>query len=128
MIIVGVIVVFIIGWILIKQKRYSLQRELKKCESPIETMLMKELAHQGFRPYGQIPCGKFRIDIAIYHRGKKIAIECDGQQFHSSPEQKEHDAKKDDFLRRNRWKVFRFTGKEIYHDAKGCVTIIKKRS
>jgi very-short-patch-repair endonuclease len=128
MVIISIIILLLIGGILVNKKRYSLDRELKKCESPIETKLMKTLAKHGFRPYGQIPCGKFRIDIAIFYKGKKIAIECDGEQFHSSPQQKEHDARKDDFLQRNRWKVFRFTGKEIYHDAEWCVQMIKKRS
>ncbi|WP_308162466.1 hypothetical protein [Bacillus sp. ISL-7] len=46
-----------------------------------------------------MPCGKYRIDIAFV--GPRIAIECDGKDFHSSPKQKAHDYKKNAHLRKN---------------------------
>lgn len=109
-----------------KNKKYSFEKELLKCESPIETAMMKKLHQAGYKPYSQIPCGKYRIDIALYGSGKKIAIECDGEEFHSSIHQKAHDQKKDYFLEKSKWRVFRFTGKEIFHTADQCVEAVKK--
>lgn len=53
----------------------------------------------------------FVIDFAIYVSRKdnwKIAIETDGAQFHSSPEQKKRDRFRDRLLRREGWTVIRF--------------------
>ena len=124
--IVAILLLIITFYLTFEAKRYSFQREYKKCESPIEEMLIKKLHEEGFKPYAQISCGKYRIDIAVYYKGKKIAIECDGEKFHSSDKQKEHDRIKDMVLRKNRWTVYRFTGKEIYRNSLWCVKVIQK--
>ncbi|CAM5432714.1 hypothetical protein SAFG77S_08033 [Streptomyces afghaniensis] len=81
------------------------------CESPIERRLYDELIYNGYDVTPQVRCGAYRIDLAlIAHR---IAIECDGKAYHSSPEQKAHDRKKDRYLRKNGWTVMRFSGRQI---------------
>lgn len=120
-----IIIIFI--WFKFKTKKYNFQREYKKCESHIEKKLIEEMFKEGLLPYSQINCGRYRIDIAIIKKGKKIAIECDGYKYHSTYEQKLHDEKKNVFLESKGWKVLRFTGKEIYHDADWCVKVIKSR-
>lgn len=83
----------------------------EKCESPIERRLYDALLYNGYDVSPQVRCGAFRIDLAlIYYR---IAIECDGKAYHSSPKQKAHDRKKDRYLRKNGWKVMRFSGSQI---------------
>lgn len=112
----------------LKKKNYSYNKEYKRCESPIEEMLMNKLHTEGYKPYTQVNCGKYRIDIALYQKGKKIAIECDGHEFHSTDEQLEHDEKKNKFLEKNKWMIYRFSGKEIYHQPDWCVKVIKART
>jgi hypothetical protein len=66
----------------------------------------------------------YRVDIAIIlnrlQNGKiidtrKIALECDGYDYHSSPEQKKNDDIRTRKLKLNGWKeVFRYSGSEIY--------------
>jgi very-short-patch-repair endonuclease len=82
-----------------------------KCESPIERRLYDALVVRGYAVSTQVPCGKYRIDLALV--GPRIAIECDGKAYHSSPEQKAHDRRKDAYLRKNGWKVLRFSGRQI---------------
>jgi very-short-patch-repair endonuclease len=82
-----------------------------KCESPIERRLYDALVFRGYAVSTQVPCGKYRIDLALL--GPKIAIECDGKEYHSSTEQKAHDRRKDAYLRKNGWKVMRFSGRQI---------------
>ena len=53
-----------------------------------------------------------------------IAIECDGKEWHSRYEQKEHDNKKDEFLKSVGWKVFRVTGSDIYEYSSSIAEII----
>ncbi|MED4779423.1 DUF559 domain-containing protein [Brevibacillus choshinensis] len=81
------------------------------CESPIERRLYNALASRGHVVKTQVPCGRYRIDLALPHY--RIAIECDGHDFHSSRSQKAHDRKKDRFLRERGWMVMRFTGSQI---------------
>lgn len=111
----------------IKLNKYNFEKELRKCESPIEELLLKKLHKEGYKPVTQVSCGSYRIDIALYIRRKKIAIECDGKAFHSSPEQLEHDERKNIFLEKNRWQVVRFAGTEIYRDPNWCSKVIRKR-
>lgn len=85
-----------------------------KCESPIERRLYDALAFRGYAVSTQVPCGKYRIDLALY--GPRIAIECDGKAYHSSKQQKAHDYRKNAYLKRNGWRVMRFSGREINRD------------
>lgn len=85
--------------------------EYSKTESPIERVMYQLLYNNGFYPRTQVRCGKYRIDLVV--RGK-IAVECDGKAYHSSPKQKQHDRKKDKFLKENGYIVLRFSGRDIY--------------
>ena len=48
----------------------------------------------------------------------KIAIECDGHDFHSSKEQIMKDNQRTRILTKNGWSVIRYSGSEIYQDSK----------
>lgn len=91
-----------------------LASERNKCESPIERRLYDALAFRGYAVTSQVPCGKYRIDLALL--GQRIAIECDGKAYHSSPQQKAHDRRKDKYLKDNGWRVLRFSGRMITRD------------
>lgn len=112
--------------------KYDEKKELSLCESPIEVMLfqamrnsLKDERNRKVKVYSQVPCGYYRIDLAVYSKTRKIAIECDGKAYHSTPEQIARDRKKDKFLRKNGWDVLRFTGSEIYNNPEGCVKEIQ---
>lgn len=95
-----------------------------KTESPIERRLYDCLRFRGEVVKTQVPCGKYRIDIAL--PAYRIAIECDGKAYHSTPEQKAHDRRKNTYLRKNGWKVLRFSGSWITRDLKGVIARIEK--
>lgn len=101
-----------------------LDPEKYKCESPIERRLYEVLKVQGEYIRTQVPCGRYSIDIAL--PAYRIAIECDGEAYHSSPKQKAHDRRKNAYLKANGWKVLRFTGKRIYKDMPGILKRIEK--
>jgi very-short-patch-repair endonuclease len=88
-----------------------IDNERLKCESPIESRLYNALTIRGYFVRTQVPCGKYRIDIALPQYG--LAIECDGKAYHSTPEQKAHDRKKNIYLKKNGWRVLRFSGSQI---------------
>lgn len=83
-----------------------------KCESPIEVRLYGALTTRGYYVQTQVPCGRYCIDIALPQY--RLAIECDGREYHSTPEQKAHDRSKNAYLRSHGWKVLRFSGRQIY--------------
>lgn len=97
--------------------------ERLKCESPIERRLYDALKFKGEYIRTQVPCGRYRIDIAL--PAYRIAIECDGKAYHSNPQQKARDRRKNAYLRANGWRVFRFSGSRITKDLKGVLAKIE---
>lgn len=95
-------------------------------DSSIEDIIIRE-----FEIYPQYEVKlegiQYKIDIAIILKRKrfgdgkiidtrKIAIECDGYEYHSSQQQIKNDDIRARKLKINGWKeVFRYSGTEIYH-------------
>jgi very-short-patch-repair endonuclease len=75
----------------------------------------------GYRLVPQAKWGIYRSDWAIVNQDTRgvLLIECDGKEFHSSPEQIEHDRRKDQAALDRGWLTIRFTGSEIHQDADG---------
>ncbi len=113
------------------------------CESPIEEMLCRVLfEHFGCRPvvgrcdpdnlarfagtqpaaflFAQHDIGRYRADFLLVLMNprenlcRQYVLECDGAQFHTSPEQIAHDAGRDAFMEKLGYRVLRFTGSEIH--------------
>jgi very-short-patch-repair endonuclease len=61
----------------------------------------------------------FILDFAF--PAKKIAVEVDGKKWHSSPEARKRDAFKNQVLKRQGWKVIRFTEDEVLANVDACV-------
>lgn len=107
-------------------------QEIKKehlcdlCESYIERRLYNELKKNDFNPIPQVRCGPYRIDLALYEY--RLAIECDGKEWHSTPKQKRRDARKNYYLKKNGWKVCRLSGKTINNNIGYAIEHIKKRA
>jgi very-short-patch-repair endonuclease len=109
----GMLVVALLAFIF-RPKVDRIPNERVKCESPIERRLYDALAFRGYAVTSQVPCGKYRIDLALL--GPRIAIECDGKAYHSTPKAKERDRRKDKYLKENGWRVLRFSGRMITCD------------
>ncbi len=95
-----------------------------KCESPIERYLAAALAEPakkwGYEVIPQFELGRYRYDFAIksVRAGKVIAVvECDGREFHSSPDQLANDADKDRLAKAEKLALFRIRGTEICKNA-----------
>ena len=88
-------------------------------ESPIEGLLAAEFPQFakkcGYTVVTQLEVGPFRYDFAIMNsKGELVAlVECDGREFHSTPEQIKRDQEKDDLAKELGVLMFRHTGKEI---------------
>ncbi len=122
---------------------------IEHCESPIERVFSAALLHdlsvypefrfgvvapEDWKPskfltenvvIAQCKIGHYRIDFLVVFGGKmsqlKIAIECDGHDFHErTKEQAVRDRAKDRWLQSHGYYIFRFTGSEIWKDPLGC--------
>ncbi len=49
----------------------------------------------------------FRLDLVVSNNGKLVAIECDGDPFHTLPIDVEYDTERQEFLERIGWKICR---------------------
>ena len=63
--------------------------------------------------------GRYRLDFAIPK--KKIGIELDGFEYHSSQEAIIKDRQRQRELEQQGWRIVRFAAKEVFDDPKGCV-------
>jgi very-short-patch-repair endonuclease len=61
----------------------------------------------------------FILDFAF--PAQQIAVEVDGKKWHSSPEARKRDGFKNHILKRQGWKVIRFTEDEVLENPGACV-------
>lgn len=85
------------------------QAEIKL--TPIESWLWHDIRALDAVFYPQYPVDNFFIDFA--NPVAKVAIECDGKDFHLD---KERDSVRDAVLQRLGWSVYRITGKDCRTD------------
>lgn len=77
-------------------------------ESRLEKRIEKWLIEAGYgNPVRQHPAGRYRIDLS--YPDKMVAIECDGWETHGKKVVREKDIRKQNFLVKQRWNVYRFT-------------------
>ncbi len=91
-----------------------------RCESDFERAVYDELTNRGFRVTPQVSAGNRRIDLVVEgHHGKRLAIECDGDQYHS-PEVWMDDLRRQRALERAGWTFWRCWGSSFARDADDC--------
>lgn len=74
-------------------------------QSVTESMVLVQLVNLGLYPKPQHKISKMQVDLAFLK--EKLIVEIDGPH-HNTKEQKEIDAKRDSFLRKNGWIVKRY--------------------
>lgn len=107
----------------ISTEKYS--RKMGSQPSPFESWfevdVHNDIIDKGYKvsPAYEVVKGRHRIDLAvILSNGVKIAVECDGEQWHG-PEQAWADAGRQRFLERiGGWRFFRIRGPEYYSNRK----------
>ena len=79
--------------------------------TPIEVTLLRSFWAAGLSPETQYKIGPFTVDFAFPER--RVVIEADGAAYHAA----EKDGRRDQYLRRQGWRVLRFSGSQIMFDA-----------
>lgn len=85
----------------------------------IERAIHEELTRRSIAFIPEYQIAVWLVDIRII--GKRIAVECDGTYWHSTPEQQQKDANKDHWLKAHGWQIIRLTEAEIKHNPVACV-------
>lgn len=103
------------------------QRELDelvaKTESPFEEKVLARLLEKGFKVQPQYQVGAYRIDMVVSGGGKKVGVECDGEQWHG-PEKLQDDMNRQAILERLGWKFIRIRGSVFFRDTDRAMTTV----
>lgn len=83
-------------------------------DSPFEIAVATKLRNLGYHFEQQWNVGAYRIDIVVICGQKMIALECDGEQYHSSDAQIRNDLERQTILERLGWHFIRIRGSEYY--------------
>lgn len=93
----------------------------ERCESDFERAVYDRLNAAGYRVIPQVPAGGYRIDIVVEgNGGKRLAVECDGDQYHG-PEMWMADLHRQRTLERAGWTFWRCWGSSFYRDSDACM-------
>lgn len=88
----------------------------EKAESPFEEAVAKALVARGYHIEQQWKVGAYRLDIVAIYKESKVAIECDGERYHSSESQIRADMERQTILERIGWQFIRIRGSEFFSD------------
>lgn len=98
----------------------------KKSESPFESAVAKYLAARGYHIVQQWEVGAYRLDMVAVCGKKKIAIECDGERYHSGEDKIREDMERQTILERLGWRFIRIRGSEYYRDPEAAMERVIK--
>ena len=87
-------------------------REL--ADSEFEVQVAQALIAKGYKIEQQHQVGNFRIDIVVYGENASVAVECDGDQYHSKDDDIRHDMERQAILERNGWQFIRIRGGKYF--------------
>jgi very-short-patch-repair endonuclease len=97
----------------------ALLREMEiqgsRVDSPFEKQVMQRLVAAGYRVRSQWPVGAYRIDLVVEGLNRKLAVECDGEKWHT-PEQLQDDLERQAILERLGWIFVRIRGSLFFRD------------
>jgi very-short-patch-repair endonuclease len=98
-------------------------------ESPLEDKLWYEFKESGIDAERQYYIAeereKYCLDFAIFCEEGKIDVECNGDTWHSQPEDVSRDKDRSNFLTSRGWSVLRFTTKRINDSMSDCLDKVK---
>jgi very-short-patch-repair endonuclease len=85
-------------------------------ESLFEQRVFRKIRERGYFVVPQCPVGSRFLDLVVVGDGSRLAVECDGHQWHTSPGDTAADARRDRELRRMGWNVVRIRESEFEFD------------
>lgn len=92
----------------------SLEKEVESGRaSPFSYEVGKIIIERGYQVIPEFPVIGYRIDLVIQGENARLAVECDGDQYHTL-ERWDNDQVREAQLRRAGWEFWRVTGSSFY--------------
>jgi very-short-patch-repair endonuclease/transcription elongation GreA/GreB family factor len=98
----------------------EMEVEGNRVDSPFEKQVMHRLIAAGYRVRSQWPVGAYRIDLVVQGLNRKLAVECDGEKWHT-PEQLQDDLERQAILERLGWIFVRIRGSLFFRDPDAAI-------
>jgi len=92
-------------------------------ESWFEVDVALELLRRRYRVRPQVEVAGYRIDLVVEGLEARLAVECDGEEWHG-PEQYEHDMARQRQLERAGWMFVRVRESDFYADRQRAMTAV----
>lgn len=93
----------------------QLERAEQRVESEFERLVLRKLMARSYAVRPQWQVGHYRIDLVVEGAGKRLAIECDGDRYHTMENLRE-DLARQATLERLGWRFARIRGTEFFRD------------
>ncbi len=87
-----------------------------KCANDFEKAVYDKIVGRGYKVIPQFEVAGYFIDLVVEGMRARLAVECDGDYWHSEPEQRERDMQRQRVLERCGWTFWRVRGCEFYYD------------
>ncbi len=97
-------------------------------QSEWEHILQKALSDAGIPVTAQYHVDKYYLDLALFHKGKKLDIEVDGAMYHQAwtGELTYNDQLRNQALMREGWNVIRFWVQQVRDQLPWCIEQVKQ--
>lgn len=104
----------------------ELEVNLSKAESEFERQVMARLIRAGYNVVPQWSVGAYRIDMVVVDGNNKLAVECDGDRWHTV-DNLQQDMARQLILERLGWRFFRIRGSQFFRDPDKVMNELFKR-
>ena len=93
----------------------------EKAESPFEVGVATALSDRGYHLEHQWKVGAYRLDMVAVYGKKTVAIECDGERYHSGVAKVRGDMERQTILERLGWRFIRVRGSEYFRNPEEAI-------
>jgi len=97
-----------------------------RSESPLEAAVIQRVVTAGYRVTPQFEVGGYRIDLVVGTEKRRLAVECDGDRYHTQDDL-QHDLERQALLERLGWRFVRIRGGEFFRDPDRALQPLFKR-
>jgi very-short-patch-repair endonuclease len=93
-------------------------------DSLFEQRVFLDLVARGYHVTPQVETNGRRIDLVVTGSAGKLAVECDGDAFHTTPEQRIADLNREQELKRCGWTFWRVRESQYYLDREAALSTL----
>ena len=101
----------------------AIEEQGSRTESEFERLVLERLLNAGYRVRPQWRAGSYRIDLVVEGAEHRLAVECDGERFHTI-EEIQQDLERQAVLQRLGWIFVRIRGSLFFRDPDRAMELV----